>query len=243
MEEISTDSTAQRTEILEVEAVLFDFEGTLVDFQWQLRAAVDECLAALEAVGYQRQWYGHEPNYASIYNDTLAFTAKATGPADTEWVMAIIDAVYDKYDADAESRWSLYPDTLDMLSTLDDHGFPIGLVSNIGKNALQAAMNRLGLSQRLKVIVSRDDVEQLKPHAGGLVQAAKALNIHPAHTIFIGDSRKDVIAARNAGMRAGFIAGGEDSRQALHESPADIEINRLGELPPRLMRKPSLTGQ
>ena len=243
MGEILTDSTAQRSELLEVEAVLFDFEGTLVDFQWQLDPAVDECLAALEAVGYQRQWYGHAPNYASIYNDTLGFQAKATGLADTERAMAIIDAVYDKYDADAQTRWSLYPDTLDMLSTLENQGFPTGIVSNIGRKALQAAMNRLGLSGRLKVTVSRDDVEQLKPHAGGLVQAATALKVQPAQTIFIGDSRKDVIAARNAGMLAGFIVGGEDSRKALHESPADMEINRLGELPPRLMRKTSLSVQ
>ena len=148
--------------------------------------------------------------------------------------MDIIDANFDKYGADAGSRWSLYPDTLDMLSKLDDKGFQMGLVSNIGKKALNAAMDRLALSDRLAVIVSRDDVEQLKPHAGGLLQAATALAVQPKHAIFIGDSRKDVVAARNAGMLAGFITGGEDSRDAIREAPADIEISCLGELPTRL---------
>jgi len=233
---ITRNSSAAGTEVLEVEAVLFDFEGTLVNFQWQLQPAVEESLAVLEAVGLKREWYGPRPNYASIYNDTLRFCREGRGQAAGGRVMDIIDAIYDKYDDDAESRWSLYPDTLSMLSELGEHGLPMGLVSNIGKKALRKAMDRLALSDRLAVVISRNDVEQLKPDAGGLTQAAAALGVNPSHTIFIGDSRKDVVAARRAGMLAGFLTGGEESPQTLTGNPADIEINRLSELPPRLAR-------
>jgi phosphoglycolate phosphatase len=221
---------------LDVEEVFFDFEGTLVDFQWKLEPAVEECLAALEAIGFQRKWYGPAPNYASIYNDTLRFSLEGRGQTAAYGVMDIIDAIYDKYDADAQTRWSLYPETLDMLSELREHGFQMGLISNIGKKSLSTAINRLGLSERLAVVISRDDVEQLKPDAGGLLQAAAELRVDPTHVIFIGDSRKDVDAARRAGMLAGFIAGGEEAPQTMLENPADIQINRLSELPLRLMR-------
>ena len=241
MGEITRNDAAKNTRILEVEEVFFDFEGTLVDFQWQLKPAVDECLAALETVGFQHKWYGPTPSYASIYNDTLRFSREDRGQSAAHRAMDIIDAIYDKYDADAQTRWSLYPDTLDMLSDLGKHGFQMGVISNVGKKALQAAMDRLGLSGRLAVIISRDDVEQLKPDAGGLIQAAAALKVDPAHVLFIGDSRKDVDAARRAGMLAGFIRGGEDAWQTMREDPADIEINRLDELPPRLRRRASAT--
>ena len=236
MGDSTRNNTLAETGRLEVEAVLFDFEGTLVNFQWQLKPAVEECVAALEAIGFKREWYGPSPNYATIYNETLRFCRKGRAQADASRAMDMIDAIYDKYDADAGSRWALYPDTLDMLSELGGQGFQMGLVSNIGKKALHEAMDRLALSDRLIVIISRNDVEQLKPHAGGLIQAAAALAVRPAHTIFIGDSRKDVVAARHAGMLAGFLNGGEDSRQAMREAPADIEINRLSELPKRLAR-------
>jgi HAD superfamily hydrolase (TIGR01509 family) len=226
---------------LEVEEVFFDFEGTLVNFQWKLEPAVEECLAALEAVGFKRQWFGPTPSYASIYNDTHQFSLEGRGHGDPRVDMAIIDSIYDIYDADALTRWSLYPDTLEMLTALHDKGFQLGLISNIGKKSLGTAMDRLGLSERLAVVISRDDVERLKPDAGGLLQAAAVLKVDPAHVIFIGDSRKDVDAARRAGMLAGFIAGGEEAPQTMLENPADIQINRLSELPPRLRRRTSAT--
>jgi phosphoglycolate phosphatase len=226
---------------LDVEEVFFDFEGTLVDFQWKLEPAVEECLAALEAIGFQRKWYGPAPNYASIYNDTLRFSLEGRGQTAAYGVMDIIDAIYDKYDADAQTRWSLYPDTLATLAALHDKGFQLGLISNVGKKSLSAAMDRLGLSERLAVVISRDEVEKLKPDAGGLLQAAAALKVDPAHVIFVGDSRKDVDAARHAGMLAGFIAGGEETPQTMLENPADIQINSLSELPPRLRRRRSAT--
>jgi HAD superfamily hydrolase (TIGR01549 family) len=226
---------------MDVAEVFFDFEGTLVDFQWRLKPAVEECLTALESMGLQRQWYGPSPNYASIYNDTLRFSGQGDGRKTPHRVMHIVDTIYDKYDADAMTRWHLYPETMDMLAALDDNGFQMGLISNIGRKSLCSAMDRLNLSNRLAVVLSRDDVTRLKPDPDGLLKAASQLKVDPAHVIFIGDSKKDVVAARNAGMLSGFITSGEDSPNALVENPPDIEINRLGELPHRLRKMASLS--
>ena len=53
MGNVTRQNALSGTATLAVEAVLFDFEGTLVNFQWQLKPAVDECLAALEAIGFE----------------------------------------------------------------------------------------------------------------------------------------------------------------------------------------------
>ncbi len=118
------------TRILTVRDIIFDFEGTLVDFQWQLVPAVEECLAALADAGFKRHWYGSNPTYASIYNQTLSLSQAGKGQADPHLDMAIIDAIYDMYDADALTRWHLYSDTLETLATLKGMGFQMGLVSN-----------------------------------------------------------------------------------------------------------------
>ena len=46
-----------------ITAVIFDFEGTLVDFQWRLAAAEAELRAAFAAQGY-----GTAGNYAELWN-------------------------------------------------------------------------------------------------------------------------------------------------------------------------------
>ena len=221
-----------------VREVLFDFEGTLVDFQWQLEPAVRETLEALSKTGLQRQWYGEKPGYAHIYNHTLDLVEQGKGPGSSGSAAASVDIIYDRYDADALTRWDLYPDTLEMLGKLRNQGFKMALVSNVGKTSLQAAMEKLGLSDLIQVVISRDDVSRIKPHPEGLLTAAKALDVAPGEALFIGDSRNDVGAARSAGMLAGYLRGGEDSPEAMALFPADLELDALHQLPPILTGSP-----
>lgn len=218
--------------ISKVKEVLFDFEGTLVDFQWQLKPAVEETLEALSKAGLQRQWYGEKPGYAHIYNHTLDLLEQGKGQEGTSnSASALVDVIYDRYDADALTRWNLYPDTLKMLEALRHLGFRMAVVSNVGKRSLQAAMEKLQLSHLIQVIISRDDVFKIKPHPEGLLTAAKALGVKPPDVLFVGDSRNDVGAARQAGMQAAYLRGGEDSPEAMSLFPADIELDKLLQLP------------
>ena len=221
-----------------LKGVLFDFEGTLVDFQWQLEPAVEETLEALSKAGFKRQWYGEKPGYAHIYNHTLDLAEQGKGEKSSNSARDLMDRIYDRYDAAALTRWNRYPDTLEMLEELRDQGFKMGLVSNVGEASLQEAMEKLGLSGLLQVVVSRDDVSRLKPHPEGLLTALKALDLAPGETLLVGDSRNDVGAARRAGMMAGYLRGGEDSPEAMALFPADLELDALHQLPPILTGSP-----
>ena len=230
------DRGTSNTPVLEVKEVLFDFEGTLVDFQWQLQAAIEECLSALEDAGFNRQWYGVNPTYPVLYNETPDLSRKVDVIDDPRSGIAIIDSVYDKYDADAMARWNLYPDTLETMTKLKSLGFQLGLVSNVGAAALRPTLNRLGLSDYFSVIISRNEVNRLKPDPEGLLKAAAHLGVEPADVIMVGDSLDDVGAARSAGMQACYLSGGQDSRDTMRQKPADIEITRLSQLPEFLNR-------
>jgi phosphoglycolate phosphatase len=220
--------------ILRVREIFFDFEGTLVDFQWQLIPAVQECLSALGKAGFKPDWYGTDPNYATIFNHTFDLIQKGMGVPSL--ITDLIGGIYDRYDADALSRWNRYPQTLEVLNQLRKMGFRMGIISNIGDKALMAALDQLDLTGWVGVVISRNDVGRLKPDPEGLIKAAEKLKVHPSQSLFIGDSRKDVQAAREAGMLAGHIRGGEDPADAVSEFPADIEIESLDQLPPLLFR-------
>lgn len=221
---------------LRVREIFFDFEGTLVDFQWQLIPAVNECLSVLVNAGFKKEWYGSNPSYAHIFNHTFDLTQMEKGQGGNPSAVAMIGTIYDKYDADALTRWNLYPHTLDIVETLRKQGFQMGIISNVGKATLRTAMDRLDLSGRIKVVISRNEVKRLKPHPEGLIKAAETLQVDPAQILFVGDSRNDVQAARDAGMLAGYLRGGEDSPEDMAQFPTDLEIDNLGQLPPLLTR-------
>lgn len=213
-----------------VRAVLFDFEGTVVDFQWKLAEAVAETLAALDRAGFSPEDYGNSPGYAQLFNRTLDLADEGSGGASAEDARRIISAIYDRYDADALMRWNAAPDAHRVLDYMKNKGFAVGMVSNVGRTAFKKAAKKLQFEGRLDTVVSRDDVSRIKPHPEGLVKAARTLGVNPAHTLFVGDAFNDVAAARAAGMMACYVSGGEDTLRALEQCAPDLIIAALNEL-------------
>lgn len=213
-----------------VRAVLFDFEGTVVDFQWKLAEAVAETLATLARAGFSPEDYGPSPGYAHLFNRTLDLADEGSGDAGIEDARRIISAIYDRYDADALVRWNAVAGAHRVLDHLRNKGLPVGMVSNVGRAAFKKAAKKLQFEGRLDTVVSRDDVSRIKPHPEGLVKAARTLGVDPAHTLFVGDAFNDVAAARAAGMMACYVSGGEDTLQALERCAPDLVIAGLNEL-------------
>lgn len=194
--------------------VLFDLEGTLVDFQWKLREAEEKLRDAVAELGYDRRGFTSD-NYAGIRHRALD---QAPSPEAREAVDRRLGPVYDRYDLDALSRWKLREGAPELLRDLAAHGVCLGLVTNIGRRAVEGALDRFGLRPLLAAVVTRNDVERLKPDGDGLQRALQRLECEgPA--LMVGDSLSDLFAARNAGIPVAIVAGGESS-------PEDVRTHR-----------------
>jgi phosphoglycolate phosphatase len=210
-----------------VEAVLFDFEGTLVDFQWNLKGAVQKTLERLNTLGFPVDRLEGK-KYSVLKNQAMAM-ALEIGQS-PEQVKEEIDSIYDRFDADALLRWSLRPHAKEFLSSLKTSGIKTGLVSNVGKKALKEGIKKLGLSSLFHVLVSRNEVRQLKPNGEGIRLALNHLCIPGEKALFVGDSIDDIQAAKEAGLRVIIILGGENPKPDLLSGGPDVLIQDYGEL-------------
>ncbi len=205
-----------------VRSVVFDLEGTLVDFQWRLAEAESELRQAFAALGY-----GTAGNYAQLWN-TAAGIARERGELDA--LRSALGPVYDRWDADALTRWSLRADVVELFDVLADRGTRMALVSNIGRTALDSLLQRFGLQGRLAPTISRDEVIRMKPDAEGVQRALAEIGARPEDSLFVGDSRADVRAARAVGMPVAIIRGGECSEADFADDPPDHFITGLMEI-------------
>jgi len=216
--------------------VLFDLEGTLVDFQWKLAEAEEELRTAVSALGYDRSVVAGE-NYAGIRRRAMECAASAVARTAID---ERLGPIYDRYDMDALTRWRLRDDTPGLLQELSASGVKLGLVTNIGRKATDGALRRFELSHLLGVVVTRNDVAQLKPGGDGILRALAALgSTGPA--LMVGDSLSDLFAARNAGISVAIVIGGESSARAIRDGRPDYSLTRLGEVT-RLVRNPGGTS-
>ncbi|MFZ5651405.1 MAG: HAD family hydrolase [Bacillota bacterium] len=212
-----------------IRLISFDFEGTLVDFQWKLSEAVGEALHTLGKAGAPANAMAGM-NYSAIYNLVRQKEHEWGFPGD--YLTGLLDEVYDKYDLDAASRWKPVHDIHSMLDNLG--GYKLALVSNVGKKALYEVLLKFGLRNRFGLIVSRNDVKMLKPCVEGLQKAMEWAGTDGENTIHIGDSLSDILAARSAGAKACAVLGGEDAPEALLREKPDLLLKALSDLPGRL---------
>lgn len=207
-------------------AVIFDFEGTLVDFQWRLTPAEDELRRAFGQLGFRGPEFSHG-NYATLWNAA----ADLWGPQGRlDDLRRALYPIYDRWDADALERWALRPGARELLAQLAGRGVRAGLVSNIGRSALTAALGRFGCANLLAPILSRDDVTCMKPRAEGILRVAADWRLAAGNMLFVGDSRADVFAARAAGLPVAIIRGGECAEAAFADAPPDYFISGLDEI-------------
>lgn len=207
---------------MRIETVVFDFEGTLVDFQWQLAPAEAELARAFAAHGVAVQG-----NYAQMWNAAVDGAATA---AAVHALRTALGPVYDRWDADALARWAPRAGAAALLQALAARGVAAAMVSNIGRSALAAALDRCGLGRGLAPVLSRDDVVHMKPHPEGVRAVLAMRGTDPAQALFVGDSLADVAAARAAGVRVAIVRGGECAAAAFDAMPPDHFVDELAEV-------------
>ena len=207
-------------------AVIFDFEGTLVDFQWQLGRAEDELRAAFARLGFGGDEFVRG-NYATMWNAAADLFAAQVRLAELRRALC---PIYDRWDSDALSRWAPRPGAAKLLRRLAEDGLRVGMVSNIGRAALSAALGRFDFAACLSPVVTRDDVIFMKPRAEGISRVLTGWRLAEHQVLFVGDSRADVFGARSAGVPVTIIRGGECDDGAFADNPPDHMISQLDEL-------------
>jgi HAD superfamily hydrolase (TIGR01509 family) len=207
-------------------AILFDFEGTLVDFQWKLTEGEAALRAGFAAQGFEATELAGL-SYSGMWNLAAAAAAQR---ADLDELRGRLGPVYDEYDLDALSRWRLRPGALELLGASRERGLRIGIVSNIGRLALGQALERFLLDDLFDLVVSRDEVRLMKPAPEGIQVCLSAWDLPPEAVLFVGDSLTDIRAARAAGLKVAVIAGGESSPEDLRANPPDFYPRSLADV-------------
>jgi HAD superfamily hydrolase (TIGR01509 family) len=94
---------------------------------------------------------------------------------------------------------ALYDNAKDSLMTIANQ-CELGIVSNSPSELLYSVLGRYKIKDLFSSIIAKEDAAELKPHPGGILKAMELLQADPRKTLFVGDSDKDLDAARRAGI-------------------------------------------
>ena len=187
---------------------IFDFEGTLVDFQWNEEPGLKATKQKLEEMGFDKDKLLKLDSWARLYNGTVMDALMGRVNLTSTEVRDAIGEVFDYWDADAATRWQLRENAKETLKKLHDRAI-VGIFTSVGRKAAKKVLEKYEVDKYFHIVVTRNDVILTKPYDEGLRLILNCLEISPQEMIFIGDSARDVSAARGIGAKSAFIVGGE----------------------------------
>jgi len=123
----------------------------------------------------------------------------------------------------------------EILEYLKKNNFKLALVSQNESRMIENMVNWLEIKNYFDVILSIDDITNLKPDPEIYLLAAKKLNVMPSNCIVIEDSKDGIGSAKNAKMICIGLNHNYTPKNALLE--ADFIINDLKEINLDLIKK------
>ena len=217
---------------LDVDAVLFDLDGTLADTAGDLAGAVNRVrrergLVPVPVASIRR--------YASTGARGLLFAGMGVTPDDAEFP-ALRDAFLLHYESCLADTTRLFAGVAKLLDTLEARGLAWGIVTNKASRFTNPVVAALKLDTRAGTIVCGDTTPHPKPHPEPLLHAARALDVPPSRCVYVGDDLRDVQAGIAAGMatliaRWGYLGTGEPHDSWPATGGADRPLDILDWLP------------
>lgn len=206
-----------------LQAVLFDFDGTLVDSVPDLAASVDAVLAE----------FGHAPAGESSVRDWVGRGAWNLIHRAFEYAGAShqADAAYQRFENHYQGQCArnpvLYPGVAEGLARIQAH-YPTALVTNKPMAYTQIMLDALSL--RFDAVLGGDSVDRKKPEPDMLLQACTLMGVEPGQCVMIGDSSNDSEAAQAAGMPVALTRLGYNHGDAVELAAPDLIYNDFLEL-------------
>ena len=182
-----------------IECVLFDLDGTLIDTAPDFVAVVKQLLAEHGKPPLSRDSIYHTVSDGARALVKLAFGIDEDHAEFVELTQRLLHLYYQQLQV---TDAALYPGLDGLLAKLERQQIPWGIVTNKPEKYTSLLLAKLNLRSRCGTLVCPDHVSQRKPHPEPILLACRQLGVGTERTVYIGDHRRDIEAAKNADVIA-----------------------------------------
>jgi phosphoglycolate phosphatase len=205
-----------------IRGVIFDLDGTLID---SYQAIYLSFRYAYESMGLPPLSYEEARNVVGLgltitFNDLL-------GPARTPEALRLF----------REKYWEVFPDhtrflpgAKELAAELHRRGLRQAVATNKLGRFSRAILRHFGMEDLFVAVLGDEDVAVNKPDPEMLLAAIAKMALPKEQVVMVGDSRVDIRAAQNAGIRVFAVPSGTTRREDLEQARPTVILDRLIDL-------------
>lgn len=238
---ITTQVTNQSNS--QIKAIIFDFDGVLSSFVvrlgWPLMQSVymvkpditeKQVTESSLEVFSMLTTLDKKPKNTSLAKFSFQM-GKKMGMTNFQALKFIVTTVI-MY---AKSRMNIVP-TVGVRSVLREllaQDYKVILLTNTSRKVIKKATKKIPEINDFDLILTRDDIDNIKPDASGFFKVLKIMNLKASEVLAIGDQASDIIAGKRAGIKTVAVVEKQmaHSRPHLQEQNPDFFLRDMRDLP------------
>jgi N-acetyl-D-muramate 6-phosphate phosphatase len=191
-----------------LQGVLFDLDGTLLDSAPDLHAALETYCAEVGAA---------PPPYTSV-RDVVSRGSRAilrcAFDESDEALLQRMPRYLELYEAVMAQHTRPFEGIDEVLDAIQAQGLRWGIVTNKPGFLTDELLRRIAWDKRAQAVVSGDTLAVKKPDPAPVLLACERAGLEPAQCVFVGDDLRDVQAGHAAGLYTvavhwGYLDGGD----------------------------------
>lgn len=220
---------------IKADAVIFDFDGVIVDTEPLHYKAFQRIL---EPLGLGYSWEDYVETYMG-FDDRDAFVtafAHKSMALDRDRLVKLIATKAEIFQDIIRSGLSAYPGVVELIKALHGAKVPLAICSGALHADIEPVIRTLEIDNCFDIIVTADDVAKSKPDPESYRQAFSRLaaartdtSLSTDNTVAIEDTPAGIASARGANLQVVAVT---NSYTADHLAKAGLVINSLSQLQP-----------
>lgn len=210
--------------------LIFDLDGTLIDSVPDLANSINKMLDSL----------GVEPIPIEIIRSFIGNGAKTLvqrslnhthdNNVSDELYSLAFTRFMDIYKANPCEKTLLYPEVNETLQYLKNKGYKLDICTNKPLPFVEPILDKLDIKKYFDNWIGENSLKEKKPSGLPLLHLAKEANTSIESCLMIGDSKNDILSAKNANMESVGLSYGYNYDEDITQYHPTIVLDKFSDL-------------
>ena len=219
MRSVNFGTIATKKVLTVIKGVIFDLDGTLID---SLVDVAEYANTVLEKYGFDKRKIEDYRYLAGQGAYNLMSASSGSGDKTmTDKMAEEFKVVYEKSDKTPV----VYSGIADLLAVLEEKGIKSAVLSNKPDHLTKLCVKRAFGDFCFSAVVGHKEGYEVKPNPKAALEIAGVFGLRPDEIAIVGDTKNDILTAKNGGFYAVGVTWGFRDRDELLENGADLIID------------------